>query len=99
MATDLDPCYHRDSILVIDMAQVLVRNLEDDVVERLRSRAKASGTSLEEFARNALREAARPSRAELLAEIDRIRAASKPVPGFNSTVELRKLRDGIDDDR
>ena len=80
------------------MAQVLVRNLEEEVVETLRRRAKAAGTSLEEFARRALREAARPSRAELLAEIDRIRAMSRPGD-FDSLTELRRLRDGDDDDR
>jgi len=40
------------------MAQLLVRNLEDDVKERLRARAKRHGMSLEEFARDILRDAA-----------------------------------------
>lgn len=79
------------------MAQVLVRNVEKDVVDRLRIKAKARGTSLEEEARCALRVAARPSRAELLAEIDRIRAMSKPDPNFDSVQELRRLRDGDDE--
>ena len=37
------------------MAQILVRNIEDDVKEALRTRAKAAGTSLEEFVRDMLR--------------------------------------------
>ena len=78
------------------MAQVLIRNLEDDVVERLKSMAKAAGTSLEEVARQALRDAARPSREELLAEIDRIRAMSVPST-FDSTRLVRAERDGVDD--
>lgn len=89
----------QDAVRVIaenaTMAQLLVRNLESDVVERLRGKAKASGTSLEEFARQTLREAAKPSRAEIIAEVDRIRALNKGS-SFDSTAELRRLRDGDD---
>ena len=42
------------------MGQVLVRKLEDDVIRRLKAKAKASGRSLEDVARSALREAAKP---------------------------------------
>jgi antitoxin FitA len=80
------------------MAQVLVRNLEDEIVEELRRKAKAKGTSLEEFVRRTLREAARPSRDDLLAEIDRIRRANQHAP-FDSGAELRRLRDGEDNGR
>lgn len=73
------------------MAQLLVRKLEDEVVERLRSKAKADGISLEEVARRALREAARPTREEIVAEIDRIRARSAQGD-FDSSAELRRLR-------
>ena len=37
------------------MAQLVVRNIEDDVKERLRKRAKARGRSMEEEARDILR--------------------------------------------
>lgn len=74
------------------MAQVLVRNIEDDVIRRLKEKAKASGTSLEEVARTALREAAKPSRESLWAEIDRIRAKSTPS-SFDSTEVIREVRD------
>ena len=37
------------------MAQILVRNIEDDVKEALRSRAKRHGSSLEEYVRDVLR--------------------------------------------
>jgi antitoxin FitA len=40
------------------MAQLLVRNLEDDVKERLKERARRYGMSLEELARDLLRAAA-----------------------------------------
>lgn len=74
------------------MGQVLVRNLEDDVIDQLKRRAKKAGTSLEDVARNALREAARPSREELLEEIDRIRGEIGPVD-FDSTAFIREMRD------
>jgi antitoxin FitA len=39
------------------MAQLLVRNLEDDVKRRLQDRARKHGMSLEELARDILRDA------------------------------------------
>ena len=40
------------------MAQLLVRNIEDDVKERLKERARRHGMSLEELVRDILRDAA-----------------------------------------
>ncbi len=74
------------------MGQILVRNIEDDVVDRLKANARQAGLSLEEVARNALREAAKPSRAELLAELDRIRSMS-PFSPVDSTNLIREDRD------
>lgn len=74
------------------MAQVLVRGLEQEVVDRLKAKAKASGTSLEEFARRALRDVAKPSKDEAWAEIDRIRAMM-PKSDFDSTAYIREMRD------
>jgi plasmid stability protein len=62
------------------MAQVVIRNIDDDVVERLKARAAAEKKSLEQKLRDVLTEAARPSRAEVLAEVDRIRAMTPPRP-------------------
>ena len=74
------------------MAQVLVRGLEQEVVDRLKVKAKAAGSSLEEFARRTLRDAANPNRAEVWAEIDRIRA-STPKSDFDSTEYIRDMRE------
>jgi plasmid stability protein len=74
------------------MGQVLVRKLEDEVIERLKAKAKASGRSPEEFARQTLREAAKPSREEVWAEIDRIREMNGPTD-FDSTAYIREMRD------
>ena len=48
------------------MAQVLIRQLDDDVVDALKRRAKASGRSLEAELREILREAASDPWEELL---------------------------------
>jgi plasmid stability protein len=44
------------------MAQLLVRNLEDDVKQRLQERARKYGMSLEELVRDILRDAAKETR-------------------------------------
>lgn len=60
------------------MGQVVIRNIDDGVIETLRVRAAAMKKSLEQSLREILTAAAKPSRAELLAEVDRIRAMTPP---------------------
>ena len=62
------------------MAQVVIRNIDDDVVERLKARAAAEKKSLEQKLRDVLTEAAKPSRAEVIEELRRIRERSPPLP-------------------
>lgn len=64
------------------MGQLVIRNIDDRVVERLRARAALQRKSLEQSLRELLAEAAKPSRAELLSEAERIRAMS-PAPKKN----------------
>ena len=47
------------------MAQVLIRNLDDETVAVLKTRAAARGHSLEQELRNLLADAARPSRGQV----------------------------------
>ncbi|MBX3577865.1 MAG: hypothetical protein KF723_11695 [Rhizobiaceae bacterium] len=61
------------------MASMVVRNIPEDVFERLKTRAKREGKSAVQLAREALADKARPSREEIIAESDRIRAMSKPI--------------------
>jgi plasmid stability protein len=79
------------------MGQVIVRNLEDEVIEQHRMRAKARGVSLEQELREVLRRAARPSKAELLRRMDEIRAMTPPLPpGVKRTPAediIREIRD------
>jgi len=75
------------------MAQVIVRNLPDDVVARLKARAASRRRSLEQELRDILSEAARPSREEILADFDRIRAMTPKVPQTYSAELIREERD------
>ena len=78
------------------MGQVLVRNLDDSVIEALRGKAAKRGVSLEAELREVLTRAAKPSRAEILERIDGIRAMTPPVPvGEHRLAEdfVREMRD------
>ncbi len=75
------------------MGQIIVRNLDDHVIARLKARASRESLSLEQTVRDILAEATKPSKEERLAIIDRIRASSKPSPDFDSAVVIREWRD------
>lgn len=75
------------------MAQVIVRNLADDVVARLKARAVRKRHSLERELRDILTEASRPSRAELIAEVERIRAMTPHRLTTDSTALIREDRE------
>jgi plasmid stability protein len=75
------------------MAQVLVRNLPDDVVARLKARAARARRSLEQELRLILIDAARAGREEVLADMDRIRAMTPNVPQTDSAELIREDRD------
>ncbi|HEX4079333.1 MAG TPA: hypothetical protein VHX61_10740 [Rhizomicrobium sp.] len=61
------------------MGQVLIRNIDDFVLGRLKKQAADKGLSLEESLRQALAQLARPSKDELIVEQRRIRAMSSPI--------------------
>jgi plasmid stability protein len=60
------------------MGQVVIRNLDDRVLERLKARAAAQRKSLEQSLRELLTDAARRDHTELLAALERIRAMDPP---------------------
>lgn len=74
------------------MGQILVRNLEDSVVERLKTRALKADKSLEQTVRDILTEATKPSKDELWAEIDRLRETAGRV-SLDATDIIRQDRD------
>jgi antitoxin FitA len=76
-----------------DMAQVLVRNLDDGVVQRLKTKAELKGRSLEQELREVLTRAAGLSPEEKVAVSDRIRAM-QPKPLETDSADL--IREGRD---
>ena len=74
------------------MGQILVRNLEDSVIERLKARALKANKSLEQTVRDILTEATKPSREEILADMARIRERIGPVD-IDLTELIRQDRD------
>ncbi len=62
------------------MGQVIVRNLDDQVIEAHRRRAKARGVSLEQELRDVLRRAAMPTSEERLRRAREIAAMTPALP-------------------
>ena len=78
------------------MAQILVRNLDDDVVERLKARAKANSRSLQAEVKMILQHASQQvSPAEAWAAIEQFREEMKRTGRtFSDSAELiREERD------
>jgi plasmid stability protein len=81
-----------------DVVDILVRNVHADTAKRLKSKAKAAGTSLNELAREALNNAAKPTKQEAWAEADRIRAKIRARLGRDlpdSSPGIREDRDSL----
>ena len=74
------------------MGQILIRNLDDAVIDALRRRAAAGGTSTEEQARRALAQAVGLDREAALARLDAVRRLIGRLPGPSSTEDLRSDR-------
>jgi antitoxin FitA len=75
------------------MAQVIVRNLDDEVVASLKFKAELHGHSLEQELREILKQAAELTTEEKLALIDRIRAKQERRLEDDSTDLIREDRD------
>jgi plasmid stability protein len=74
------------------MPDLLVRDIDPKLYERLRKRAEAQGKSLAQTARDVLAEKLKPSKEELWAEIDRFRERVGPISS-DSTTDIREWRD------
>ena len=64
--------------MLAPMATIIIRNLDNEVAERLRLQARLHGLSVEEEARRLLAEGTRVSRAEIVARAAAIRARQRP---------------------
>ena len=60
------------------MATIIIRNLDDEVAERLRLQARLHGVSVEQEARRVLADGTQISRAEIAARAAAIRAGQGP---------------------
>ena len=67
------------------MVDIPVRNIDAATAARLKKKAKAAGKSVNDVTREALRAAAKPSKKEIWAEIDRIRERIGPVDRYRAT--------------
>jgi len=75
---------------------IYVRNVADATAARLKQKAKAAGKSVNDIIREALDAAAKPSKEEVWAEADRIRAKIRARLGHDlpdSTPGIREDRD------
>jgi antitoxin FitA len=75
------------------MAQVIVRNLDEEVVSSLKFKAKLHGHSLEQELREILKRAAELTTEEKLALVDRIRAMTPKRLETDSADLIREDRD------
>ena len=76
------------------MASVTIRNLDDEVVARLKDRAKTNKRSLEAELREILtRSAGSMTQEELIAFAKRVAAQTPDVPQTDSTELIREDRD------
>jgi antitoxin FitA len=78
------------------MVDILVRNVDETVAAQLKKKAKAAGKSVNDLAREALTAAAKLSKEEAWAEVDRIRAKIRARVGHelpDSTPGIREDRD------
>lgn len=74
------------------MGQIIVRNLDDQVIARLKRRAAERKVPLERHVRDLLADAAKPTRAEAIATITALRDSIGAVPG-DSTPAIRRMRE------
>lgn len=75
------------------MAQILVRDLDDKVVRRLKTRARRAGRSLQSEVKAVLEEAAQLDPRSALALADKIRKSFRRRRFSNSAVLIRRDRD------
>jgi plasmid stability protein len=74
------------------MVDILVRNVDEETARRLKEKAKASGASLSDTAREALKASVKPNKEEAWARADAIRKTIGKVSG-DSTKDIREDRD------
>jgi plasmid stability protein len=75
------------------MAQMIVRNIDDETAERFKAKAKAAGKSAEQLLRELMAEHVKPSKEEILRQLDEIRATTVGKPVVDPVKSIREDRD------
>jgi plasmid stability protein len=75
------------------MGQVLVRNLDDRVIERLKTKAELKGRSLEQELREVLTNAAPLTPEEKIALFHQLRTTTAPLGDVDVRAAIRRGRD------
>ena len=75
------------------MGQLLVRNLDDRVIESLKTKAELKGHSLEQELRNVLTNAAPLTPAEMVSLFHKLRAMTPPLGDIDVRAAIRHGRD------
>jgi plasmid stability protein len=75
------------------MAQMLVRNIDDALSERFKTRAKSEGKSAEQALRDLIAGYAVPSKEQILQSLDQIRATTFGKPVLDPVAMIREDRD------
>lgn len=78
------------------MASMVIRNIPDDLMARVKEAAKREGKSAEQIAREALADKVKPSREEIIRRMDELRARSKPVDAETMVRIMREAREERD---
>jgi plasmid stability protein len=76
----------------LPMADILIRNIDEDTARRLKEKAKTNGASVNETARQLLTQGLKPNKEEAWAAADAIRKKIGKVTG-DSTDIIREWRD------
>jgi plasmid stability protein len=87
------PAPRHDDIVDITMGQILIRNLDDAVIDRLKARARRNRTSAEEEARRALAAETGAGGDDWRERARALAARIGPLAGPDSTDLLRIDRD------
>lgn len=75
------------------MAQMIVRNIDDEVARRFKAKAKAQGKSAEQLLREIVAREAEPADGDALNALATIRATTRGKPGVDPVEIIRQDRD------
>jgi len=75
------------------MAQMIVRNIDEDVAARFKAKARAAGKSAEQLLRELVEKEAQANVEEILRDLDAIRETTKGKPVVDPVKSIREDRD------